>query len=73
MGEATRWFHTYTLVNLGDPVAHVDSGAPDTEIDGIDRTIGTQIAGSAERTLSSYKYRDMNADGLEDIIAIYDD
>lgn len=26
VGEATKWFHTYTFVNLGDPVAHVDHG-----------------------------------------------
>ncbi len=28
VGEASRWFHTYTYVNLGDPVAHVEHGAP---------------------------------------------
>jgi hypothetical protein len=24
VGEASRWFHTYTMVNLGDPITHVD-------------------------------------------------
>ena len=24
VGEATKFFHTYTLINLGDPVTHVD-------------------------------------------------
>jgi hypothetical protein len=60
-------------VNLGDPVAHVDERAPSTEIDGIDRSIGTEIANSNERGISSYKHRDMNADGLDDIIVIYTD
>jgi hypothetical protein len=27
VGEASRWFHTYTFVNLGDPVTHVDPDA----------------------------------------------
>lgn len=44
VGEATKFFHTYTLVNLGDPVAHIDHGRPGTEIDGIDRTVGSIIA-----------------------------
>jgi hypothetical protein len=28
VGEATRWYHTYTLINLWDPVAHVDKADP---------------------------------------------
>jgi hypothetical protein len=73
LGEATRWFHSYTLVNLWDPVAHVDIGAPGTSLEGIDRSIGTQIAGSSERSIESYKVRDMNADWLDDAIVVYSD
>ncbi len=54
-------------------MAHVDRGAPGTEFEGVDRSVGTQIASSSERGIASYKYRDMNADSLEDIIVIYDD
>lgn len=54
-------------------MTHVDSRAPGTEFEGVDRSVGTQIASSSERTIESYKYRDMNADGLEDIIVIYND
>jgi hypothetical protein len=39
----------------------------------VDRTIGTQIAGSSNRRIQSYKHKDMNDDGLEDIILVYDD
>lgn len=60
-------------MNLGDPVAHVDAGAPGTEFEGVDRSIGTQIASSSERSIESYRHRDMNGDGLEDIIVIYND
>jgi hypothetical protein len=73
VGESTRWFHDYTLVNLGDPVAHVDQWAPGTELEGIDRSIGTQVADSSERSIASYKVRDMNADGLDDIVVVYND
>ena len=71
--EATRWFQTYNLINLWDPVIHVDKWAPGTEFEGLDRSIGTQIAGGNERGIEDYKYRDMNADGLQDIIVIYND
>jgi len=73
VGEASRWFHTYTYVNLGDPVAHVDHGAVGTEQEGIDRTIGTQIASSAHGAIRSYYHKDMNHDGNEDIVIVYTD
>jgi hypothetical protein len=31
------------MINMGDPVAHVDKNAPGTEQEGIDRSIGTEI------------------------------
>lgn len=73
VGEATKWFQTYTLVNLGDPVTHVDAHALGTEQEGIDRSIGTQIASSSHGTVTSYAHRDMNHDGFEDIIVVYSD
>jgi hypothetical protein len=68
--EATRWFHTYTLINMGDPVAHVDHMAPGTQVEWIDRTIGTQITSNLWAGVSSYAYRDMDADELDDIITL---
>ncbi len=73
VGEATRWFQTYTFVNLGDPVTHVDAHAPGTEQEGIDRSIGTQIASSSHGNIASYAHRDMNHDGFEDMIVVYSD
>lgn len=58
------------MINLGDPVAHNDRGAPGTEKDGIDRTIGTQLARSGSDPIKSYKLADMNNDGYQDILII---
>lgn len=60
-------------MNLGDPVAHIDHGAPGTQKEGIDRTIGTQIASSAHGSIQSYLHKDMNHDGYEDIVIFYTD
>jgi hypothetical protein len=73
VGEATRWFHDYTMINLWDPVAHLEIGVPGTEREWVDRSIGTQIAWSSERRIQSYKHGDMDGDGLEDIVIIYSD
>lgn len=73
VGEATKWFHTFTFVNLWDPVAHVDVDAPWTDIEGIDRTIGTQITPISTQSITSFSHRDMDADGYDDILALYSD
>lgn len=42
MGDSTRFFQTYSTINLGDPVAHLTPKKnPATKQD---RTIGQQIA-----------------------------
>lgn len=73
MGETTRFFHTYTLVNLGDPVTHVDHNRPGTEKDGIDRTIGSIITRGTRSGIADVFHRDMNADGIMDLIVLYQD
>lgn len=73
VGEATKWFHTYMMVNLGDPVAHVHHNAPGTEIDGLDRSIGTHIADSRRARILDFFEKDMNADGLRDVVVQYSD
>ncbi|MBP9779728.1 hypothetical protein KBD33_03855 [Candidatus Gracilibacteria bacterium] len=70
VGEATRWFHTYTMINMGDPVAHVDHDAPGTRVEGIDRTIGTQITSNLRSEVASYALRDMDNDTYEDIVTL---
>ena len=73
VGESTRFFHTYTLVNLGDPVAHIDHGRVGTEIDGIDRTVGSIVTRSNGNGIANFFHRDMNADGLSDLLVLYQD
>lgn len=73
VGESTKFFHTYTLVNLGDPVAHIDHNRPGTEIDGIDRTLGSIIARGTRSGIADFFHRDMNADGNTDLIVLYQD
>lgn len=58
---------------MGDPVAHVDHGRPGTEIDGIDRTIGSIVERGTRSGIANFAHRDMDADGIEDLIVIYQD
>lgn len=73
VGEATKWFHTYTMINLWDPVAHNDKRAPGTELDGIDRSIGTQLTSQQASPVRAYTQRDMDNDGYEDIVVLHSD
>ncbi len=73
VGESTKWFHTYMLVNIGDPVASVNHGEPDTQIDGLDKSIGTQIADSRKSQIHDFFQKDMNADNLPDVLVQYSD
>lgn len=50
------------MVNLGDPVAHNDKKAPGTELDGIDRSIGTELTSPQSSPVKSYTQRDMDND-----------
>lgn len=58
---------------MGDPVAHIDHGRPGTETDGIDRSIGSIVARGTRSGIAKYAHRDMDADGIEDLIVIYQD
>ena len=60
-------------MNLGDPVAHVEKNLPGTNREGIDRSIGKQIASRGRGNIVSTIHHDMNNDGFEDILVIYDD
>ena len=73
VGEATKWFHTYMMLNMGDPIASVRHGEPDTQVDGLDRSIGTQIADSRRSQIQNFFEKDMNGDGLNDVIVQYED
>ncbi len=58
---------------MGDPVAHIDHGRAGTEIDGIDRSIGSILARGTRSGIADYAHRDMDADGIADLIVIYQD
>lgn len=73
VGEATKWFHTYMMINMGDPVASVEKNAIGTQIDGLDRSIGTQIADGRKSQIHDFFQKDMNADGLDDVLVQYVD
>jgi len=73
VGEATKWYHSHTLVNIGDPVAHVTQGRAGTEVDGIDRSVGSALAVGRRANIQEYFHKDMNHDGAEDIIVQYSD
>lgn len=61
------------MVNLGDPVTHNDKRAPGTELDGIDRSIGTQLTSSLDSPVQSYIQADMTNDGIDDIVVLHTD
>lgn len=73
VGEASKWFHSYTLINLGDPVAHNDKKAVATELDGIDRSIGTELTSPQASPVQAFSQRDMDKDGYEDIVVQHAD
>lgn len=73
VGESTKWFQSFTLVNLGDPVTHNDHQALGTELDGIDRSIGTELTSPQASPVKSYAQRDMDKDGYDDIVVQHSD
>lgn len=54
-------------------MASVRHGEPNTQIDGLDRSIGMQIADSRKSQIADFFQKDMNNDGLIDILVQYND
>lgn len=54
-------------------MAHVDHGRTGTEIDGVDRSVGSILARSTRSGIAEYFHRDMDHDGREDILVVYQD
>lgn len=71
VGQSTKWFHTYMMVNMGDPVAHIEPNESGLQIDGIDKSLGIQIADSRKSQIHNFFEKDMNKDGLDDILVQY--
>lgn len=64
VGEATRFFQTFSMVNLGDPVFQLNTQPKNF---GYDRAIGKQLFKSPE-SITGYKSLDFDADGLKDFV-----
>ncbi len=73
VGEASKWFHSYTLINLGDPVTHNDVKANGTRLDWVDRSVGTQLTSLQASPVRAFSQKDMNKDGYEDIVVQHTD
>lgn len=69
VGQATRMFGTFSMVNLGDPVAHLPGNKPADH--NYDRTIGQQIVSGKGEQIESYKKIDFNGDGVPDLVVFY--
>lgn len=69
VGNATKFYQTFSTITLGDAVSHLPKIVTASNFD---RTIGTQISvGNGER-IESYRKIDMNGDGVPDIVIFYE-
>lgn len=69
VGDATKWYQTFSTITLGDAVAHLPKIAPDQHFD---HTIGKQITIGAGEQIESYKKVDFNGDTLPDVVIFYE-
>lgn len=69
VGDATKWFQTFSTITLGDAVAHLPKASPDQNFD---HTIGKQISIGAGEQIESYKKIDFNGDSIPDIVVFYE-
>ncbi len=69
VGDATKWFQTFSTITLGDAVAHLPKASPDQNFD---HTIGKQITIGAGEQIESYKKIDFNGDTVPDIVVFYE-
>jgi hypothetical protein len=70
MGDSTRFYQTYSTINLGDPVAHLPSKK--NPVTKQDRTIGKKIAEGKGEQIEAYKKLDFNGDNQEDLVIFYE-
>ncbi len=54
-------------------MTHIDHNRPGTEIDGIDRTVGSIIARGTQSGIADVFHRDMDKDCSIDLIVLYED
>lgn len=69
VGEATKFYQTFSTITLGDAVSHLPKLALNNNFD---RTIGKQVGSGAGEQIESYKKIDFNGDGVSDIVVFYE-
>jgi hypothetical protein len=69
VGNATKFYQTFSTITLGDAVSHLPRVST---MSNYDRTIGTQIAMGNGEQIESYKKIDANGDGVSDIVIFYE-
>jgi hypothetical protein len=70
VGEATKWYATYSSIVIGDPVVRLPELLSSQNYD---RTLGKKLINSAGGIIESYATLDYNSDGMEDIVVFYQD
>ncbi|MDD2487531.1 MAG: hypothetical protein PHS92_04120 [Candidatus Gracilibacteria bacterium] len=66
VGDSTKFYQTYSTINLGDPVVKITPNK--TSGQDFDKSIGKRIFESNGEPIESYKKIDFNGDGQEDIV-----
>lgn len=69
IGNATKFYQTFSTITLGDGVSHLPRLS---RASNFDRTIGTQISSGNGEQIESYKKIDANGDGVSDMVIFYE-
>ncbi len=69
IGNATKFYQTFSTITLGDAVSHLPRVSTTSNFD---QTIGTQISVGNGEQIESYKKIDINADGVPDMVIFYE-
>lgn len=69
IGNATKFYQTFSTITLGDAVSHLPQVST---ANNFDRTIGTQISVGNGEQIESYKKIDVNGDEVPDIVIFYE-
>ncbi|MDD2566021.1 MAG: VCBS repeat-containing protein [Candidatus Gracilibacteria bacterium] len=70
IGDSTKFYQTYSMINLGDPVIKLNTQkAKDSDFD---KSIGKRILEEKSSPIENYKKLDFNGDNVDDLVAFYE-
>ncbi len=69
VGNATKFYQTFSTITLGDAVSHLPKLSTSSNFD---HTIGTQISVGNGEQIESYKKIDINGDTVPDMVIFYE-